>query len=837
MALRIPLSWLQDYVDLEQDPVKLAEALTISGMEVESIEHLGDNWGEFCRVGEVKKVVAHPNADSLSIATVDYGTDQSLEVVTGAPNIRELEKQFPQTPPKIALALSGAKLINPYHEDHPLVRLKPSKIRGIVSEGMICSELELGLGEAHEGVLFLPDDAPVGGMLKDYLGDAVLEFDIKGGFAHLLSIYGLARETAAITRMRLKSEKLPDLSKLNLPKQPSSPSETSEVDFLKLRIENPDLCPRYSALLVRGITIGPSPFWMQQRLQRAGMRPINNIVDITNYVMLELGQPLHAFDYQALCQRAEGETPEIFVRCAVNGEVMTTLDGEERKLDEQMLMITDEAGLIAIAGVMGGEETEVGNETKDVLLESANFDFLNNRRTSQLLKLKTEASERFGKRLNADGTMTAALRAAELCVSIAGGTLELQAADLYPGKLADESVELDLEYLERVLGIKVEKNEVNRILEALEFTVQNKTDQLLEVTVPHHRLDIAIPADLVEEIARVYGYNRMPSTLIRDALPPQRENFQLQGVEAIRDILVASGMDEVITYTMTNPLDESNLMLQEGFDQKNYVPVKNPLSNERSHLRRKLLPGALHTARQNLRFDDQVQIFEAGGVFIPQENQVLPDEPMELCLLMTGKREINSWHQAEQGDMDFFDLKGVIENLFTSLHIQEVEWKKARELPYHPGRSSEILVNGVSIGIMGELHPDVRRLYELPDRPVVCAELQLSELLNASSSYYLMEEISTYSPIFEDLAFIVDRSVEVETLIPFILKTGKPLLKRVQLFDVYQGKGMEVGKKSLGFSLTYQASDRTLNDKDVEQVRNRIIKKVNQNFQATLRES
>ena len=222
MALRIPLSWLLDYVDLEQDPVKLAEALTISGMEVESIEHLGDNWGEFCRVGEVKKVVAHPNADNLSIATVDYGTDQSLEVVTGAPNIRELEKEFPQTPPKIALALSGAKLINPYHEDHPLVRLKPSKIRGIVSEGMICSELELGLGEAHEGVLFLPDDAPVGGMLKDYLGDAVLEFDIKGGFAHLLSIYGLARETAAITRMRLKSEKLPDLSKLNLPKQPSS---------------------------------------------------------------------------------------------------------------------------------------------------------------------------------------------------------------------------------------------------------------------------------------------------------------------------------------------------------------------------------------------------------------------------------------------------------------------------------------------------------------------------------------------------------------------------------------------------------------------------------------
>ncbi|HJM05333.1 MAG: phenylalanine--tRNA ligase subunit beta [SAR324 cluster bacterium] len=837
MALRIPLSWLQDFVDLDQSPNKLAEVLTISGMEVESIEHLGGNWGDYCRVGEVQKVVAHPNADSLSIATVDYGTDQSLEVVTGAPNIRELENSPRGTPPKVALALSGATLVDPYHDHHPLIRLKPSKIRGILSEGMICSELELGLGEAHEGVLFLPEDAPVGRLLKDYLGDSILEFDIKGGFAHLLSIFGLARETAAITRMRLKSEKLPDLSRLIF-QQPNQKLKSSEADFVKLKIEDPSLCPRYSALLVRGIKIGPSPFWLQQRLQRAGMRPINNIVDITNYVMLELGQPLHAFDYQALCQRAAGDIPEIIIRAARNGEILTTLDGEERKLDDQMLMITDRSGLIAIAGVMGGEETEVDKETCDVLLESANFDFLNNRRTSQLLKLKTEASERFGKRLNADGTMTAALRAAELCESIAGGTLEVQAADLYPGLVEDQTVDLDLLYLERVLGIQVEKVEVIRILEALGFSVETMTgEEKLHVTVPPHRLDIDIPADLVEEIARVHGYNRMPSTLIRDALPPQRENIQLQGVEWIRDILTGSGLDEIITYTMTSPLDESYLFLREGFEEKDYVPVRNPLSNERSHLRRKLLPGALHSARQNLRFEDQVHVFETGGVFIPEQNEVLPKEPMELCLLMIGKREKQSWHDAVDGDMDFFDMKGVIENLFATLHLLDVEWKKSRQLPYHPGRCSEIISNGVQIGIMGELHPDVRRLFELPDRPVVCAELQLHELMNAVSPHFLMEEISSYAPIYEDLAFVVDGSIEVETLVPFILKNGKPLLKNVQLFDVFQGEGLGDGKKSLGFSMTYQAKDRTLSDKEVEKIRNRIIKKVNQNFQATLRES
>ena len=826
MALRIPLNWMRDFVEFDLSPESLAEKLTISGMEVESIEYLGKNWGDFCLVGSLLKVEPHPNANSLSLASVDYGVDQPLTVVTGAPKIRELEGKIPKSSLKVALALSGAELVDPYHEDHPLIRLKPSRIRGILSEGMICSELELGLSEKHEDILVLPEDAPTGHLLKDYLGDAILEFDIKGGFAHLLSILGIARETGAIIRKPLKREQFPDLARLQKEINPG---------FVELDIENPDLCPRYSALLIRDVSIGPSPFWMQQRLLSAGMRPINNIVDITNYVMLEYGQPLHAFDYQLLRKRARGATPKIIIRTAQNDEVLTTLDGEKRKLDDQMLLITDTAGPIAIAGVMGGTETEVSEETTEVLLESANFQFLNNRRTSQLLKLKTEASERFGKRIAPDGTLLAALRAAELFEQLSGGTLEPNCGDLFPGIPGTTCIELEQGHLERVLGVRLDVSEIVRILESLGFSVAGS--EPLNVTVPSHRLDISIPSDLVEEIARVYGYNNLPATLIQDTLPPQRGNPVLDGVEQIRDLLTGAGLDEIITYSITNPLDESYLELQENFAPQDYVPVQNPLTRERSHMRKKILPGALINARNNLRYDDQVRVFETGNVFHPQEGKMLPNELLHLCLLMTGKRQQPSWHDSASVDIDFFDLKGVLENLLSSLHLKNILWKKARNLPFHPGRCAELEVEGVLIGVMGELHPEVRRLYDLPDQPIACAEFKLDELIRIVREDFQMSEISPYAPLYEDLAFLVDASLPAESMIPVIQKHGKPLLRQVRLFDVYQGEGIEKGKRSLGFSLTYQASDRTLKDKDVEKMRNRIIKSVENEFQASLRES
>ena len=824
MALQTPLSWLQDFVDLSISPGALAERLTTAGLEVELIEIIGENWGEYCVVGQISGIRKHPNADALNLVDVEFGADRPITLVTGAPNIQEMSEKFPEPAPKVALALTGAMLIDAYHEDHPLKKLKAAKIRGIASEGMLCSELELGLSDKHEGILILPEDAPVGKLLKDYLGDTTLHFDIKGGFSHLLSMLGVAREISALTGQRLDKSLLPNVSDLQVVSQPP---------FVELEIKDPDICPRYSALLIRNVKIGPSPFWMQQRLLRIGMRPINNIVDITNYVMLELGQPLHAFDYNKLIVRAQGETPKIIVRRALKGETLLTLDDVERKLDENMLMITDNFGLIAIAGVMGGGDSEVTDTTTNILLESANFEFLNNRRTSQVLKLRTEASERFGKQVDPEGTLLAGLRAAQLMVEHASGTLESIAGDLYPVPKEIISIELDPRYVEHLLGIKISSEQILEILTALEFKVSG--ENILKIEVPSHRMDINIPADLVEEIVRVYGYENLPSTLLNDVLPPQHVNQKLEGTERVRDILVASGMDEIITYSMMNPMDEARLRLENEIDLDQFVPLKNPLSQERSHLRRSLLPGALMTARSNLRFLQKVVTFEVGSVFHPHHQNKLPDEPQRLSLLMSGLRDNQSWLEQAEGNFDFYDLKGVLEQFLSALHLEGVEWKKSKELPCHPGRCAQILLNGKVLGFAGELHPKIRDTFELPEQPVCVAELDLDMIIKLAIEDHQMNIISNFTPIFEDLAFVMDASLPAEAVTPIILQSGKPLLRKATLFDVYEGEQVDEGKRSLAYSLTFQATDRTLTDEEVGKVRKKIIKRLQHEFQATLR--
>ena len=824
MALQTPLSWLQDFVELSMTPDALAERLTTAGLEVEVIEKIGENWGEFCVVGQIRKISKHPNADTLNLVDVEFGADKPITLVTGAPNIKEMAENFPEPPPKVALALSGALLIDAYHEDRPLKKLKSAKIRGIASEGMLCSELELGLSEEHEGILILPEDAPVGKLLNEYLGDTTLHFDIKGGFSHLLSMLGVAREISALTGKKLDKSVFPEISKLEVSAHPP---------FVELEIRDADICPRYSALLIQNVKIGPSPFWIQQRLLRIGMRPINNIVDITNYVMLELGQPLHAFDHDKLIERANGKTPKIIVRRAKKGETLLTLDNVDRELDDEMLMITDHSGLIAIAGVMGGGDSEVTESTTNILLESANFEFLNNRRTSQVLKLRTEASERFGKQVDPEGTLPAALRAAELMVEHASGTLEKIAGDLYPKPKENISLELDPDYVEHILGIKIPIEQITEILTSLEFKVTGKN--ILKIIVPSHRMDISIPADLVEEIVRVYGYENLPSTLLNDVLPPQNVNQKLAGTERVRDILVASGMDEIITYSMMNPMDEARLRIENDIDLNKFVPLKNPLSQERSHLRRSLLPGAIMTARNNLRFLAKVVTFEVGSVFHPHQKNKLPDEPQRLSLLMSGHRDTQSWLKQAEGNYDFFDLKGVLEQFLNALHLEGVEWKKSRELPCHPGRCAQILVNGKVLGFAGELHPKVRNSFELPEQAVCVAELDLDLIIKLAVEDHQMEFISNFTPIFEDLAFVLDSSLPVESVTPLILQTGKPLLRKATLFDVYEGEQVDEGKRSLAYSLTFQATDRTLTDDEVGKVRNKIIRRLQHEFQATLR--
>ena len=594
----------------------------------------------------------------------------------------------------------------------------------------------------------------------------------------------------------------------------------------------------------------PSPFWMQMRLRRAGMRPINNIVDVTNYVMLELGQPLHAFDYHLLRPRPGEDRPVIIVRRAEPGEQMMTLDGISRTFDEEMLLITDGGGPVAVAGVMGGLESEVTEETTDVLLESANFHFLNIRRTSRLLGLTTDASQRFGRRVDPELTVKAAARAAHLMAELAGGTVVPVIGDLYPGRQPQRVVVFDPAYATRVLGVEIPTDEIIRILTSLEFQVSglqvsSLTDsgepgtmkpETLNVMVPSHRLDVTRPIDLVEEVGRIWGYDRFPTTLMRDELPPQRANPRLEGAERVRDLLTGCGLDEVITYSLVNIEDEGKLRPQgPPPDPADHLRLRNPLSAERAYLRQTLLPSLLHTTRENLRFLDRVAIFEIGAVYLPVEGQTLPDEPRRLGIVMTGPREARSWLEGQdRAPVGFYDLKGVVEALLAGLGL-EGTFEPGEHPAFHPGRCAQVSVGDGAVGVMGELHPLVREAFDLPEQPVCALEFDLDGLLAAWGAPRRMVPISVHPPVYEDLALVVDEAVPAIRVRDLIAQTGRPLVRSVVLFDVYRGEQVGAGKKSLAYRLTYQAGDRTLTDREVAKLRAKIVRRLERELGATLR--
>jgi phenylalanyl-tRNA synthetase beta chain len=696
---------------------------------------------------------------------------------------------------------------------------------------MVCSEKELGLSEEQVDILYLPGDAPVGTPLVEYMGDAVLEFDIKGPFAHLNSVIGIAREAAALLHVPLRRDVLEVLDFHGAELVP-------DADFLALDIADPELCPRYSAAFIAGVGVKPSPFWMRMRLRRAGVRPINNVVDVTNYVMLELGQPLHAFDYHLLRPRPGEDRPRIIVRRARSGEQMRTLDGELRTFDEEMLLITDGGGAVAVAGVMGGEDSEVSEDTTDVLLESANFDYLNVRRTSRILGMNTESSQRFGRQVDPELTVKAAARAAYLVVELAGGKVAPIVGDLYPGRESQRMLAFDPDYAGRILGIEIPTEEIVRILTSLEFDVSVPAGErnTLEVSVPSHRRDVTRPVDLVEEVGRIWGYDRFPTTLMRDELPPQRDNPRLKGAERVRDLLVGCGLDEVITYSLTGLEDEGKLHPGESTPAWDaYLQLRNPLSSEQDTLRQTLLPSLLRTARENLRFLDRVAIFEIGRVYVPLEGQMLPEEPRRLGVVMTGPREERSWlGNQDLTFMDFFHLKGVVEILLTRLGLGGT-FKPGEHDAFHPGRCARVRVNGEDVGVMGELHPLVRDAFELPDQPTCGLEFDLDALLASWGAPREMMPLSTHPPVYEDLAVVVDEDVPAVRVRNLIARAGAPLLRLVALFDVYRGAQVGTSKKSLAYRLTYQAEDRTLTDEEVAAVRSGIVQRLHEVLGATLR--
>jgi len=820
--MKVPLSWLREYVDITLPLDELAERMTFAGLEVNAIERIGEDWDrDHIVVGQIVEVRPHPNADRLTIAVVDHGAAEPQAVVTGAPNIRVGDRGQ-----KVAFAREGARLIDGYAEEHRYITLKPVKIRGVLSAGMVCSEKELGLSDEHEGILILDDDAPLGVPLQDYLGETVLDLDLTPNLGRCLSIVGVAREVAALTGQR------PKLS------EPAMTAEGAPINGqVALEIADPDLCPRYSATLIRDVKIGPSPVWLQQRLRAAGIRPINNIVDVTNYVMLEWGQPLHAFDYDTLRGRQGEDRPVIIVRRALPGETLLTLDNVPRQLSENMLLITDGGGPVAIAGVMGGLDTEIGSSTTNVLLESANFDNLNNRRTSQMLKLHSEAALRFGRGLPPQTTVIAARRASELMRQVAGGVVAQGIADAYPRPPRVRTIDFRTSEVERLLGVDLTHERVVEILESLEFACQSGDEpDTLRVTVPYYRLDVDIPADLVEEVARIVGYERIPETLLRDVLPPQRRNPSLEGELRVRDILAACGLAEVITYSLTNLESVARLHpAQEIPDADAYIRLANPLTPDREFMRRTLKNALLETMAANLRFVKRVAISEIARVYLPQPDQELPDEPRRLAIAMSGPRRAISWADTVEGEMNFSDLKGVVETLLDRLHLADRAFEPAQDATFQEGRAARLIVAGQEIGLLGEVHPLVRENFGLPAQRVCLAEFDLEALLAQVPETRYYEPLSRFPAVTRDLALVVDEGVPAAQVREAIVKAGGKLLQQVELFDVYRGEQVPPDKKSLAYTLTYQADDRTLVDEEVSRLQTRIQKKLEGQLGATLR--
>jgi phenylalanyl-tRNA synthetase beta chain len=819
--MKVPLRWLAEFVELTLPPEELAERMTFAGLEVSSVRKVGDFWDrETVLVGEIVKVEPHPNADRLTLPTVAYGNGRTIRLVTGAPNIR-----VGMSGPKVPLALVGSRLVDAYSPGGGFLVLKPAKLRGVESAGMVCSERELGISEEHGGIMILPDDAPTGTPLADYLGETVLEVEPTPNMSRCLSILGVAREVAALTGRPVTYRPTPPAS-----------GARSAADLMGIAIHREDLCARYCGTYIGGVTIGPSPFVTRHRLTLAGVRAISNVVDATNYLMLELGQPLHAFDYAVLRERAGGGLPEVIVRTAREGETIVTLDGVERRCTADTLLITDRRGPIAVAGVMGGEETEVREGTREILLEAATFNHASIRRTAQRFRLPSQASLRFGKGLPASLAGEASARATELIARLTGGEAAAGVVDCHPRPQPAVVVRADLRDFSRTLGYHLPDHRIQGILEDLGFGVEEDGGRLT-VAVPPWRLDVSIPADLVEEVARVEGYDKLPTTLLREYLPPQERNPVLEGEAEVKDLLVAGGLDEVIPYSLVEEsraaawrdlAEPGSLRARGGF-----LRLANPLSEDRTVKRMDLTPGLLETLVTNRRNRRRVAVFETGRVFHRREAG-LPDEPRRLGILLWGLRHEPWWGAPEPPVMDFFDLKGVVTGLLERLCLTDVALTPSSRAVLQPGRGVELAAGGVPLGWMGELHPSVRRAWDLGEERVAVAELDLEAVISRRGAP-VFRSPARFPAVTQDLALVVDQDLPAGEVMGVIGAAGGDLLVATTLFDVYRGPQVPEGKKSLAFSLVFQSAERTLTEEEASSRREAVVAALAARFGASLR--
>ncbi|MGL4363435.1 MAG: phenylalanine--tRNA ligase subunit beta [Cellulosilyticaceae bacterium] len=795
--MNVPMSWLKQYVDLEIDIKTFIDGMTLSGSNVETVEESGK---EITKVvaGKITEVSPHPDADKLRIMKVDIGEELPLQIVTAATNVNEGDV--------VPVALNGATLAND-------LKIKTGKLRGVESQGMFCSVEELGFEESeiedapHDGVYIFHKEIPLGSCVKSHfgLGEQVVEYEITSNRADCFSILGIAREAAATFD---KPFKFPNI-------------EVKEIDELasnmaSVEIKDEDLCPRYAARIIKNVKVGPSPKWLKDRIRSVGLRPINNIVDITNYMLLEFGQPMHAFDYDKLAGH------KIIARRAIDGEKILTLTGDEVTLDNTMLVIADAEKPVAIAGVMGGEDTKVTEDTTTILFECANFKGYNIRQTSKKIGISSDSSKKYVKGLDPNTITLALERAAQLINQTEAGDVLTGILDVYPVERKAITIPYDVNWINKFIGIEITEEQFVSYLKSVEMicNVEEKT-----VTIPTFRPDVTMMADLAEEIARLYGYDKIPVTLEKGEPTIGQKTFEQKTTDNIHKIMSSYGIHGALTYTFESPKVFDKLLIPTESPLRNVLTITNPLGEDFSIMRSTTVNGFMTSLSTNYnRRNESAYLYEIGKIYESKGNNELPNEIKKLTIGMYGK------------DADFFSLKGTIEALMQSLNVKSFEIMRESNVCFmHPGRTAALYINGKNAGFFGETHPQVSKNYGI-DAKVYIAEIDFNmvvESIDRAPSYKALPKFPATS---RDLAMLVSADILVGDIDKTIRQRGGKLLEKVELFDVYQGQQIEEGHKSVAYKLVFRAADRTLTDEEIQKVMKKILNGLEMNVGATLRE-
>jgi len=783
--MKVPMSWFSDYVNMDGiTPHQFASDLTMSGSMVEGVESKGENIINVV-TGKILKIEKHPDADKLVVCQVSFG-DEEVQIVTGAQNVFEGAI--------VPVAKDGSTL--------PGGKIKKGKLRGVESCGMMCSTEELGIAtEPATGIMILPEDTPVGKDIRDVLGlnDSVVEFEITSNRADCFSVIGLAREVAATYDRKFELKK---------PEVKTCGDDVNK--YANVEIKDFDLCYRYTARAVKNVKIAPSPDWLKMRLEMAGIRSINNIVDITNYVMLEYGQPMHAFDVRTL------KDGKIIVRRAKDGETIKTLDGEERKLDHEMLVIADAEKPVAVAGVMGGENSEIEQDTSVILFESATFNGASVRNSAKKIGLRTESSGRYEKGLDPHNTLDAINRACELVNMLGAGEVVDGIIDIYKELPKKNVIKFRPEKINKFLGTDIDEKFMIETLNKLDFEIKGE-----DIYVPTYRADVEAEPDIAEEIARIYGYNKMPTTLLRGETTLGGKNEKQRAEDLVRETLGAQGLYEIITYSYVSPKIYNKL----NIEQDNPIKIMNPLGEDQSLMRTVTIGSMLETVATNYNYrNEEAYLYEIATKYKKREDG-LADETLDIDIAMYGK------------DVDYYVLKGVVEELLLAFGIKyyEIEAEKENNI-FHPGQTANIYVKRKKVATLGKIHPTVQKNFGI-NVPVFAAVVDFEALISCANTEIKYKRLPKFPAITRDLAMVVDADVPVRAIEDVFRKQKTNIIESFELFDVYQGKQIGEGKKSVAYSLKFRDIDKTLSDNDVNPVMDSIIADLSDKLNAKIRDN